>query len=53
VEERKSIKNHKRGGRTAEKHRETEETAKNKKNSSKLVSGSLGGGREAEDVITR
>jgi hypothetical protein len=31
VVERKSIKNHKRGGRTAEKHRETEETAKNKK----------------------
>jgi hypothetical protein len=52
VKNRKSIWNHERGGRTVEKHAETEATEKSSKHS-KPVPGSSVGGREAEDTITR
>jgi hypothetical protein len=50
--ERKSIGNHKRDDRTAEKHRETEATEKKEKNS-KPVPGYLGVRREVTDALPR
>jgi hypothetical protein len=46
------IRNHERGGRTKEKHGETEATEKSSKNS-KPIPGFLGGEEKAKNAFTR